>query len=168
MIRRSQPLPLAILLLLTFGCAQYRGLVSAPLTGFLSQVPEVESSSKIGYLPFNHSWKKDEFDITQFNKLFIPPVNMQYLRPGGFDASISAFTPTKDAYLEQTRLLGDYFREQLIEKNQSHSERAIHNHRSARAGLARDRTCLDGSLLRTSGCLCGFDGLACPGHFDCR
>lgn len=93
------------------GCA-WKARVETVSPVFLE---DVDISSKLETLPFDHSWVRAKFDGRSYRKLHVKEIRTDLLPEDGWMNSYSSVISSAEDYRRESQEIGRYFREQLIE-----------------------------------------------------
>lgn len=89
-------------------CSFQKVVTSAQPTAFLTS-SGTDPSSKIGRLPFQHSWRNPSVDLRQYRYVVLRPVTTAHLRKEQWWDSYSLYVPDAAAYVKNCNGLARYF-----------------------------------------------------------
>ncbi|MEI7927260.1 MAG: DUF3313 family protein [Verrucomicrobiales bacterium] len=99
---------LAALSLGLASCSLQKVTSSAQPTAFLTS-SGTNTSEKIRRLPFDHSWKNNSVDLSQYKRVVIRPVTTAYLHKEEWMDSYSVYVPDAPTYVKQCNELARHF-----------------------------------------------------------
>ena len=114
-------------------CSFQKVATSARPTAFLTS-SVTDTSTKIGRLPFQHSWRNPSVDLSQYQYVVLRPVTTAYLRREQWRDSYSFYVPDAPAYVKQCDALARYFSSSMRRSFSSRGSRLALTGNTAGAG----------------------------------
>lgn len=93
-------------------CAIKHAISPIKPTAFLTSTG-TDVAKKIPRLPFEHSWRDPEVDVTKYKNIVVRPVTVKYLHTENWERSKSAGIPTQKAFEKRATALARHFSKQL-------------------------------------------------------
>lgn len=112
-MKLSPSLPLSALAVLSLAsCGIDHALTPAAPTKFLTSTG-TDTSSRIVRLPFEHSWRDQSVNISDYKNIVVRPVTTRYLRTDEWERSKSAAIPNSKVFERRAAALARHFTKQL-------------------------------------------------------
>jgi hypothetical protein len=102
----------AIACLALASCGIHHAVAPAKPTAFLTSTG-TDTSVRISRLPFEHSWRDPDINITDYKNIVVRPVTVKYLHADEWERSKSADIPDQKAFEKRAATLARHFTKQL-------------------------------------------------------
>jgi|TARA_B110000037_G_scaffold223176_1_gene303296 hypothetical protein len=93
-------------------CAIEHAVKPLEPTTFLTSTG-IDTKERISRLPFEHSWRDPELDISKYKNIVVRPVTVKYLHTETWERSKSAKLQDQKAFEKRARELAEYFTKRL-------------------------------------------------------
>ncbi|MFD2256360.1 DUF3313 family protein [Luteolibacter algae] len=93
-------------------CGIEHAVAPAKPTKFLTSTG-TDTTARFSRLPFEHSWRAPEVNVTDYKNIIVRPVTTAYLHDENWERSKSAEIPDKKAFKKRSDALARHFTKQL-------------------------------------------------------
>lgn len=95
-------------------CTVGKVVAPAPVSPFLAK-ENSDTTARNARLPFDHSWRSPDVDVSKYQHIVVRPVSVKWLRKEQWTDSESAYVPDRARYLKECGRLANYWTKSLKE-----------------------------------------------------